>query len=198
MIAAIICSTIAAASSAPATVHVPAMTTAEIILDGNIDRMEWASAAQVDLGRGVTLLLKADDEHVALALRSDGRRYTDLYLALEGGAVINLHASMQTGERKLSGTAWTDTSPAWTWGNNARWQASIVKTRPNADENRPFAEQVAPFDGQEFLIERGVGRANVWTLRIEVRDFTGADTDVVWPAASQRFDTTGWATIMLP
>jgi len=198
MIAAIICTTIAAASPAPTTVQVPAMTTAEIILDGNIDRMEWLSAAQVDLGRGVTLLLKADAEHVALALRSSGHRYTDLYLALEGGTVLNLHASMQTGERKLSGTAWTDTLPAWTWGNNARWQASTVKPRPNVGEDRPFAEQVAPFDGQEFLIERAVRRATKWTLRIEVRDFTGADADVVWPAASQRFDTTGWATIVLP
>ena len=198
MIAAFLAGTIAAGALATAPVRVPASTTAEIIPDGKIDRMEWVHATQVDLGQGVTLRIKADFDHVALALQSNGRRYTDVYLALGDGTVLNLHASMQTGERKLTGTAWTDTSPAWTWGNNTRWQASTVKPKPNADENRPFAEQVMPFDGQELLIERAMSRANTWTVRIEVRDFTGTDADAIWPATSSRFDTTGWATIVLP
>lgn len=178
-------------------VRVPAATAAELVLDGKIRDLEWSQAARVDLGQGVALLVKADNEHVALALTSRGKRYTDIFVAREGGATLNLHASMQTGERILTGAEWTDTTPPWTWNNNAQWRASVVKVRANADTAQPFARQVVPFDGQEFLIERALLPKRV-VVRIEVRDFTGVDRDVVWPAASSRFDPSGWMKLVLP
>jgi hypothetical protein len=195
MIVALLIASLAAGAPALA---VPMATTAEVVLDGQIDGQEWASAARIDLERGVVLLVMADAQHLALAVKGGGTRYTDLFVMHDEGTILNLHASMQTGQRKLSGTAWTDTEPPWGWGNNTKWRANTVAFRPGADPNAPFAKQIVPYDGQEFLIERGLNPGNKWVVRIEARDFTGTDADVVWPAESTRYDPNGWKVIALP
>jgi hypothetical protein len=191
---------IALAATASGTVKIPATMTAEIATDGRIAGPEWSDAKRIDMGEGVSVLIKADTENVAIAVKNAARgpQYTDLFIADAKGQVWNLHASMNVGERKLEGSAWTDAEPAYVWRNNATWFANAVVKKDNADEAAPFVKQVKAFEGQEFLIARSQFPGNAWRLRIEVRDFAGGKPDLVYPATSDRYDTGGWTTITLP
>jgi hypothetical protein len=196
--AIILASTFAAHNALAAEFRLPLATTAEIHPDGKISGPEWSSAKRLELGSGVTVLALADAEFVALAVNSRGFRYTDIFLARSDGKTLNLHASMQTGERLLTGTEWTDSEPAWQWGNNVRWQASTVKRRDGASTDDPFSKQVLPFDGQEFLLDRKMAANGVLVVRIEARDFMGEKPDVVHPEPSSRFDAGNWLKLVLP
>ncbi|MBP6010973.1 MAG: hypothetical protein KBA31_01995 [Alphaproteobacteria bacterium] len=180
-----------------AELRLPAATTAEILLDGKIEGPEWSSAERLNLGSGVTVYALADSEFVALAAHSSGLRYADIFLARSDGKILNLHASMQTGERLLVGGNWTDTEPSWQWGNNTMWRASTVRRRDGVGNDEPFLKQMLPFDGQEFLLDRKMVKGDIF-IRIEVRDFTGEKPDVVHPESSSRFDSNGWLRLILP
>jgi hypothetical protein len=188
------------AAAASGAVKVPATGTDEIILDGHIGGTEWSDATRVTLGEGVTVLIKANSESVAIAVKSGARgpQFTDLYLTGADGKVWNLHAEQQTSERKLEGTTWSDTDPAFVWYNNASWSAYVVQLKPNADPTAPMAKQIKPYDGQEFLIGRSQFVGKAWQLRIEVHDLAREKPDVIYPATSDRYDATGWATVTLP
>jgi hypothetical protein len=179
---------------------VPATTTSEIVTDGHIASAEWSDAKRITMGEGVTVLIKADAENVAIAVRNSSRgpNYTDLFVSAADGKVWNLHADMNVGERKLDGTTWTDTDPAYVWHNNATWTANVVELRANADATAPLAKQLKPYDGQEFLIARSQFPGSTWHLRVEVRDLGHEKPDLVLPATSDRYDPSGWTTISLP
>ena len=186
-------------AAATGTVKVPPSTTAEIVPDGHIATAEWSDAKRLSMGEGVTVLIKADEENVAIAIKSAprGPQYTDLFVTSDG-TVWNLHADTNVGERKLDGIAWSDSDPAYVWHNNATWNANVVEMRPNADMTAPLAKQVKPYDGQEFLIGRSQFPGKSWRLRIEVRDLAHEKPDLIYPAASDRHDPSGWVTIALP
>src|SRR5690242_21927605 len=120
---------IAAATAASGAVKVPATGTSEIAPDGRIAAAEWADATKVTLGEGVTLLIKANDDQIAIAVKTAARgpQYTDLYLTASDGQVWNLHAEKMTAERKLEGTTWSDADPAFVPYNNANWRANVVE-----------------------------------------------------------------------
>lgn len=188
------------AAAASGTVAVKPTGTSEIIPDGRIVSTEWADATRVSLGEGVTLLIKANEEEIAIAVKNAprGPQFTDLYLTASDGQVWNLHAEKDTGERKLEATTWSDTEPALVPYNNANWRANVIELKPNADATQPLAKQVKPYDGQEFLITRSQFKGKTWQLRVEVRDLAHEKPDLVYPATSDRHDPTGWATITLP
>src|SRR5690242_3357443 len=100
---------IAAATAASGAVKVPATGTSEIAPDGRIAAAEWADATKVTLGEGVTLLIKANDDQIAIAVKTAARgaEFTDLYVSAADGQIWNLHAEKQTSERKLTGAEWT-------------------------------------------------------------------------------------------
>ncbi len=188
------------AAAANGSVKVPATTTSEIVADGHIAGAEWSDAKRISMGEGVTVLIKADGENVAIAIKNSprGAQYTDLFLTAADGTVWNLHADMNVGERKLEGQTWSDSEPAYVWHNNATWSANVVQMRANADATAPMAKQVKPYDGQEFLIARSQFPGSTWHLRVEVRDLAHEKPDLVLPAASDRHDPSGWTTIALP
>lgn len=169
---------------------------AAIQTDGRIDAEEWAGAATRDLGEGVTLLVLNRPDGLYLATRSAARgpHYTDLYVAGADAEALNLHASMQTGERRLPAAGWSDAEPAFAWGRQAGWNANTVAERPQASAAASLAEQLQPYDGQEFRIahERLPVQAR-W--RVEVRDFEGKKPDLAWPPGSTRTDRSSWAPL---
>jgi hypothetical protein len=192
--------TLVLAAAASGDVKVPATTTAEIVPDGRIGGPEWSDAKRIALGEGVAVLIKADEENVAIAVKNAARgpHYTDLFLTASDGTVWNLHADANVGERKLEGATWSDSEPAYVWHNNATWSANAVEMRANADPSAPLAKQVKPYDGQEFLIARSQFPGKTWRLRVEVRDLAHVKPDLVYPAASDRHDTASWTVIALP
>src|SRR5262245_46226877 len=175
---------LAAASSG--TVKVPATGTAEVVPDVHIGGAEWSDATKVSMGEGVTLFIKANEEEVAIAVKSAARgpHYADLYLTASDGQVWNLHAERETAERKLEGTTWTETDPASVPFNNANWRANVVEFKANADATTPMAKQVKPYDGQEFFITRSGFRGKEWHLRVELHDLAHEKPDLVYPATS--------------
>jgi len=191
---------LALAAAVSGDLKVPATTTAEIVTDGHIAGAEWADAKRIAMGEGVTVLIKADEENVAIAIKSAprGPHYTDLFVTASDGTVWNLHADTNVGERKLEGSAWSDSEPAYVWRNNATWTANAVELRANADPAAPLARQVKPYDGQEFLIARSQFPGKSWHLRVEVRDLAHEKPDLIYPATSDRHDPAGWTTIALP
>lgn len=189
-----------AAAATSGAVKVPATSTSEIVPDGHILATEWSDATRVALGEGVTLLLKANDDQVAIAVKtaSRGPQYTDLYLTSSDGQIWNLHAEKTTSERKLTDAAWTATDPAFVPFNNANWKANVVEFRSNADPAAPLAKQVKPYDGQEYLITRAQFAGKEWHLRVEVHDLAQEKADLVYPATSDGHDAATWAIVALP
>lgn len=167
---------------------------ATVIADGRFEAGEWTRAAAYALAEGVILYLMADQErlYVATSSRSSGARYTDLYLADATGCLVNLHASMRLGERRLPADGWGDALPAWSWGNNRGWTANAVRAVRTRSPDGSLVFD--PFDGQEFVIDRSRFQGEL-LVRVEVRDFFGQAPDLAYPAGSTREDRSTWAKV---
>jgi hypothetical protein len=165
-----------------------------VTIDGSLDVSEWQGAQRIDLTSGAVLWLKQTQSHVCFAVEPGeaGPRYVDVFIADRAGALHNLHASMQVGERALPERRWTDEDPPTTWGQTTGWSANAA-TRLDPETHAPSIEQLAPFDGYEFVIDRA--QLSPWRIRIEVRDFHGEARDIVWPAQSRRTDIATWAVL---
>jgi len=94
-----------------------------VLLDGKCEEREWEEAKEVDLGQGAKLLLRQSGEYAyfCVKLAKEARFGVDLYFAIEGNPVLNLHASAKLGERSLGEKGW----PAWQWWNNSKWTANV-------------------------------------------------------------------------
>ena len=165
-----------------------------VTVDGALDVPEWQGAQRIELTGGAVLWLKQTPAHVCFAVEPNeaGPRYVDVFIADRAGALHNLHASMQVGERALPARRWTDEEPATTWGQTTGWSANAATTL-DPETHAPSIEQLAPFDGYEFVIDRAV--LSPWRIRVEVRDFHGEARDIVWPAQSRRTDIATWALL---
>lgn len=175
-----------------------------LLIDGRFAADEWRDALAVPFGDGDTLLVKQVHGHVFLGVHS-GRTYptyVDLFLRDGAGALYNLHASLQTGERALTGTAWTDRDPPTAWGNERDWSANVSKFRSDASRPRDRPTTPADFqpqDGREFQLRRARFAGARWRLRVELRDLGGGGhPDVVYPAGTTRYSEDGWAVLVLP
>lgn len=183
--------------SAGAELPVPSVPAgAQIALDGKIEAGEWDGAFAQPLAGGGELRVLERDGRVWLAIvpRAAHATYVDLFLQDAEGRVHNLHASLQWGERVVTGTAWDDREPPTRWGKPATWSANRIEWAPGGRE-RPEATKASfrPYDAHEFSISRDAFPGKEWRVRIEVRDFGGKQPDVVIPAGSDRREPAGWA-----
>jgi hypothetical protein len=94
-----------------------------VLLDGKCEEREWEEAKEVDIGQGAKLLLRQSGEfaYFCVKLAKEARFGLDLFFAIEGKPVLNLHASAKLGERSLGEAGW----PAWQWWNNSKWSANV-------------------------------------------------------------------------
>ncbi|MBA4135713.1 MAG: hypothetical protein C0518_00190 [Opitutus sp.] len=189
-------SLVAAGGAAPALpvprAALPAVTMAT---DGRIAPGEWGNANVGVLPCGM-LMLKQVGGRVWFAFVPDATHATcvDLFLQDASGVVHNLHASLQWGERVVAGSNWTDREPATRWGEPKHWSANRIAWAPGGREQSEATKQsFLPYEAHEFAIERAAFAGKEWRVRIELRDFAGKNPDVVFPAASTRYDASGWA-----
>lgn len=180
-------------------VRVPERSQASVEIDGKISDKEWEGARQISVAPDVTLLVfqTKDDVFMAVKAATASPAYVDMFLLLEDGKRINLHASMQVGERELPEKDWTDEKPPTHWGRQKRWKANAVKVDSGKDPSAPLIEQLAPYDGFEFRLSKERFGQRTWQLRLEVRDFAGKNPDLVYPKESDRFDADSWAKVSL-
>jgi hypothetical protein len=183
----------------PPVTPIPSQATEKIKIDGRISPEEWAGAHALPVSPEVTLLAlhTADDVFLAVRIKTPSPSYVDLFLMLEENKRINLHASMQVGERELAAAGWDDRDPPTHWGRQDRWRANQVKEAPGKQASTPLRDAFVRYDGFEFRLSKArFGRAG-WRMRLEVRDFGGEREDIVLPKASTRFDAATWAEFTL-
>lgn len=166
-----------------------------VTVDGVLTVAEWQGAQRIELTGDAVVWLIQTPQHVCFAAETSeaGAKYIDVFIVDRAGATRNLHASMQVGERTLPNRRWTDEDPPTQWDQTTGWTANVVTRRADADASAPVSDQLAPFDGYEFVIDRA--QLNPWRIRIEVRDFDGEARDIVWPAQSRRTDIVTWALL---
>jgi hypothetical protein len=189
---------VASAGSGPAAQSIHAgQLTADTKVDGFLTDAEWSRAARVSGGDGIEFLFAANDNHYAIAVLSGakGPHYVDVFV-LQGGEIVNLHASFKVGERRLVGRDWTDSTPATAWGRTTGWTANSVRKRKDVKPETDFARSLEPYQGYEFVLDKSKYGAGPLHVRIEARDFLGQKADVVFPAGSSRFDPTSWAVVV--
>lgn len=172
----------------------------ELFPDGQLRASEWDGAELTPLPGGGMLMAKQVGSRVWLAIVPDATyaTYVDLFLEDGEGTVHNLHASLQWGQRTVSGSDWTDREPATEWGLPAHWLANRIAWAPGGREAAEVTRaSFLPYEGHEFWISRSRYPGRSWRLRIEVRDFAGEKPDAVFPAESNRFDPRGWLVLRL-
>lgn len=181
-----------------AAYHVPETTGSPVLIDGQFSPGEWEGASEITISDAVTLLLQQRAGHVFLGIKTPPTvpRYIDLFVHVDD-ALYNLHASAQVGERLLADTTWSDAEPPWRWGNHVDWIANEVKADPTVPRDEPWTDRLFPYEGFEFQLRRARFVGPTWQVRIEVRDFMGTTSDIIFPSASQRKDTTHWLRLHL-
>jgi hypothetical protein len=186
-------------TQAQQTIKVPNGNGTPVLIDGRISEDEWRDALSLNIDPSIRLYLKQFKGHVYLALKADRESpiYVDLFLLDGDHRLHNLHASMQIGERLLSGNEWTDQSPPTNWGNHVDWIANEAKVDEQKDKRLTFIKRLFPRDGVEVQIRRLRFIGQRWRLRIEVRDFAGLRPDKVFPATSERKNSGQWLTLDL-
>ncbi len=166
-------------------------------IDGFLNLDEWQDSKIINMSEDNTLYLCQSEEFLFIGIKHNEeiRRYVDLYLENDAIGTINLHASMQLGERNLTGQ-WSDTAPGWNRGNNTDWNANTVSFTSGSLQGS-FLESLKDYQGHEFQISKKRLIKNQFKLRIEVRDFDGEAEDIQFPSTSTRVESTGWFDIDL-
>ncbi|WP_222983870.1 hypothetical protein [Flagellimonas meishanensis] len=177
-----------------------------ILIDGQINRAEWADAQSLDIDDNNVLFLKEDDYYFYMAVKSGLVKplYIDMFVNI-GDSIVNIHASSQLGDRILKDTLWTDSSPETLWGQNKFWTSSIVKfdrkkmekLRSENFEGNIYSHTTIPYDGFEFQFEKSYWKLKPSKLRIEIRNMIGPEgfKDVVFPKNSERMNSENWFNI---
>ncbi len=171
---------------------------AGLTIDGRITDQEWAGATVHALENGGRVRIQRRGDALCVAVEGQGGlHYADLYLAGPAGEIVNLHASMQAGVRRLSRAGgWDDASPDFAWGNTQGWRASTVSWRPGVTPSMPLDQALTSFDGQEFEIDLSTLGPGPWRLRVEASDFRDPPRpDGVWPKGSSRTGVDGWESL---
>ena len=185
------------AAAAAASAFAVGQAERPILLDNNCEAAEWADAAATEVGQGVTLLAKADEDYVYLCwkLPPESLGTLDLYLIVPGEASRNMHISAQVGDRwqKPDGS-WTD----YVWGEHPGWFGPPVAFR--GYETRADGSRVARFadnPGREMQISRDISRAR-WAFMFEMRALgPGRANTITWPVGGKPDDTRTWADLDL-
>ncbi len=175
--------------------NIPFGSKIDIRIDGLFDEEDWNISKTIHLTPNNYLYFIQNEDYLFLGIYNDENvgRYVDLYVDNDSIGTINLHASMQLGERQLIDN-WNDTIPVWNWGNNVNWTANKVEV-VNEDEEISFLESVKPYQGYEFQISKEKIRSKKVKIRIEIKDFVGQADDIVFPINSKRERTENWLMI---
>lgn len=197
--AVLFASMVVAEPTKPQITRVPHRTTQAVEIDGRIRSEEWDGSHELLITPDVTLMMfhTKDDVLLAVRLKTAAPAYVDMFLLLEDEKRVNLHASMQVGERELPSAGWTDRAPPTHWGKQDRWQANFVRQVQGKPETAPLSESLVPYDGFEFRLSKDRFGRKGWRLRLEVRDFMGERKDIVFPTQSNRMDVATWAEFSL-
>lgn len=192
-------------SSKPDT-KVPALrvSTSSIEVDGIFDESAWNQALVHHISDSVDLLVFQNDEHVFIGIKSLSdyqRTSTDLYLQNENFEPINLHASMQLGERAYTQNIWkTDTNP-YSWGNNEGWTANIFQWNEEVRESRSLhiIEKLLYSQGQEYVVskEKIPGDYLNLDIKINVIALDNQAMPIAYPEGSTETDPTTWLRLEL-
>lgn len=167
-------------------------------LDGLIDSKEWSPAEKIVLEGEYRLYLMADSAWLYLAAFGAQQTfpYTDVFFKTATGQ-INLHASMQLGERALpEDELWDDEKPAWKWGNNQDWSANTVRYKAGASQDQPFHQQIESYQGQEFRISRDKPGSD-FAILVVIRDFVDPAVHASYPIYGSVHNFTTWMGISL-
>lgn len=177
--------------------NIPSVSIATIQMDGFFGLDEWNKSKAIGISLDNTLYLMQDKNYFYLGIKisEDVGRYIDLYMDNDSIGTINLHASMQLGERQLTEN-WSDTIPEWDWGNNSRWTANNVMAVSDSEEIS-FLESVAEYEGFEFQISKSKISGKTIKIRLEIKDFEGQASEIVFPLNSNRTKTEDWFLVAL-
>ena len=174
-----------------------------VMIDGTIERNEWADANATVVGQSNTLYSKTDQSYFYLAIASDLQKpiYVDLFIVIKD-TVYNFHASSQLGDRVLTDTLWTDASPSTLWGRNKDWIANTVKfdrakireLNQNNFEGDVYLESFRSYDGFEFQFDKQTWDLRHSKLRIEIKPMTESNSSskVTYPSNSVRMNAGNW------
>src|SRR4028119_876642 len=154
-------------ASAQQTVKVPEGHGNPVLIDGIFSRDEWQDAATVKVNDSVTRYFKQFRGHVFIGVKTATSypAYVDMFLLIGSNELYNLHASMQIGERTLTGNAWTDGEAPWRWGNHVGCIANETKYDSIKDRSLPDKEKVFPYEGKEFQLLRSRFTGKQWRMR---------------------------------
>lgn len=176
---------------------IPESKSITVKADGQFTKEEWGSATLVYSSAPYQIRVMADSTSIYIGVESSepAHHYTDLYFSSQ--QLMNLHASMQLGQRVLPQQGiWNENDPPWVWGNNKGWYANTVRYLIGADEHLPFSKQVYPYFGQEFVISRKLTGDN-FKLAISMADFEGVNKAVYFPANMNLSKPTGWFEVSI-
>ncbi len=176
---------------------IPFDTDVKMQIDGLFGEEEWSKAKLVRITPNNSLYLIQNQKYLFLGVRNNEKvgRYLDLYLENDSIGAINLHASMQLGERQLT-EDWNDTIPKWNWGNNREWTANMVGFLDD-NEHHSFLESVRPYQGFEFQISKKKIRSKKVRIRLEIKDFVGQADEIIYPIESHRKIANDWLFLEL-
>ncbi|WP_298895137.1 hypothetical protein [uncultured Psychroserpens sp.] len=177
--------------------EIPLKSNIDIQIDGLLKEKDWEDSKIITVTPSTTLFYIEDEVNLFIGIRNTDsiNRYIDLYINNDSIGTINLHASMQLGERVL-GDHWNDTIPTWDWGNNKDWISNNVEI-VNHNENMSFKESIVPYEGFEFKISKRKIKSKKNRIRIEIKDFLGEAQDIVYPSDSERNTKENWNPILL-
>lgn len=182
---------------ATAQIVVPKVSNETITIDGFFQEAVWSSAFKINLADSATLYLAQTKEDLLIGVhrRAGFTSYTDVFI--KTNQLLNLHASMQLGERILpNDNSWNDEYPKWNWGNNHLWAANKVKLKKDAIESLPFEKQIETYQGQEFKISKAKLSHRIYLL-VLVRNFTNEKTRFTYPAKVNLKSYRSWLKISL-
>jgi hypothetical protein len=189
----------------PAEVMVPQGDGAPVITDGLFSPGEWDDAARVALTPSVQLCLKQYRGVVFLGLRGSGPPGpSDLFLAVPGGPIHQLHVSAQLGEAVVPATG---EAPPPRFGYTPDWYANEQRRdmgeaeRLRKEGKNPIEIMIAtsyPSDGIEFAIRRSKLPGPRWLMRLAASVVDGGKPAwLVHPAAASERTTEGWQVLRL-
>lgn len=185
---------------------VPALSVSTTIIkvDGIFDETAWSEAIVHHISDSIDLLLFQNEDHLFIGIKSLSefqRTSTDLYLKSESVSPINLHASMQLGERQFEKQSWNPQNNPYNWGNNKDWTANIFQWNEELRESRSLKiiEKLLFSEGQEFVISKNKLPSNSFDLSVKINAI-GPDNQaspISYPEKSNEEDPSTWLNFTL-
>jgi len=173
------------------------------LINGQINSLEWSESEIIDIQSKYDLYLKQDEQYYYVAVKNKTALpfYIDMFLLIDE-SLFNIHSSAQLGERKLTESDWSDSTPITNWGYINDWTSNTVlfdrakrkRLKAEGFEGNLSLESVLPYDGFEFQFAKNTWNLDASKMRIEMRNMVGAEgfEEAIFPAASQRDNYDKW------